>query len=247
MKSLLWVTLILGMCIYVFGISITSGTAEYVANNKLWAEPSPSHLRQDLGTLSRSVVSLYMAMTGGRSWGEYYEELEVLPLQYPMLFILFITFTLFAVMNIVTGVFVDSAFQANHKSRQIIIHEELEQKREYLRELRDLFNEMDLKGEGNITAEEFEDRLCDERVIAFFNAMRLDVTDSKTLFSILDKDGSSCVDITEFLEGCYRLQGESRSIDTKILRMQLSELMKTVSHLDNQQQLLMEAMQAEHI
>lgn len=230
MKSLMWVTLILGMCFYIFGITFTSGTSEYVAYNGLWDEPSTFSLRKDFGSLASSFLSLYMAMAGGRSWGEYYQEMMVLPMQYRALFLTFMTFTICAVLNIVTGVFVDSAFQANNKSRQIVIHEEMQQKREYLMGLKDLFAEMDANDSGGLTRCEFEESLCDERVIAFFHAMKLDVTDSKMLFDILDKDGSGSVDIVEFLNGCYQLQGESRSIDTKILRMQVGALLERCHH-----------------
>jgi len=181
-----------------------------------------------------------MAMAGGRSWGEYYKEISLLSWQYPALFLVFLTFTIFSVLNIVTAVFVDSAFQATHKIRQIVIHEELEQKRDYLKALRDLFSEMDVNGDGSISIDEFEDRLCDERVIAFFKAMKLDVSDSRTLFNLLDKDRSGQVDIVEFLNGCYQLQGESRSIDTKILRIQVTSLMERMMCLEENQQALLE-------
>jgi len=239
-KSLVWVTLILAMCFYIFGITFTLGTAEYVAWHAMWEEPSSVSLRNSFGTLSRSFLSLYMAMAGGRSWGEYYKEISLLSWQYPALFLVFLTFTIFSVLNIVTAVFVDSAFQATHKIRQIVIHEELEQKRDYLKALRDLFSEMDVNGDGSISIDEFEDRLCDERVIAFFKAMKLDVSDSRTLFNLLDKDRSGQVDIVEFLNGCYQLQGESRSIDTKILRIQVTSLMERMMCLEENQQALLE-------
>jgi len=238
MKSLLWVTLILGMCFYVFGITFTLGTTEYVLRNKLLDEPALP-LRLDFGTLSRSFLSLYMAMAGGRSWGEYYKEMSVLPPQFPALFLVYMTFTIFAVLNIVTGVFVDSAFQANHKSRQLIIHEELEQKREYLQALKDLFSEMDVNLDGAITAREFDKTLRDERVIAFFRAMKLDVSDSRALFNILDKDKSGLVDVKEFLDGCYQLQGEARTIDTKIIRIQIEQVMERMKRLEDLQQELL--------
>jgi len=240
MKSLLWVTVILGMCFYIFGITFTLGTVEHVGHNhETWAEPSTVALRDDFGTLGRSCLSLYMAMAGGRSWGEYYKVMKTLPWQYPALFLVFMTFAICAVLNIVTAVFVDSAFQASHQIRQVIIHEELIQKREHLSALRDLFTEMDSSGDGLLTIDEFEDRLCDERVIAFFKAMKLDVTDSRALFSLLDKDNSSQVDIVEFLEGCYQLQGESQSIDTKILRIQVTCLVDKMKSLEEMQQTLL--------
>merc|ERR1712079_127703 len=74
-----------------------------------------------------------MAMAGGRSWGEHYIFLEAIPFQYRLIFLFFLTFTMFAVLNIVTGVFVDSAMNANTSSRQVVIHEELDAKNAMLK------------------------------------------------------------------------------------------------------------------
>jgi len=97
----------------------------------------------------------------------------------------------------------------------------MDAKKQFLKDLRDLFHEMDEDGNGTITAAEFSHRLSNERVIAYFKALKLDVTDTYTLFRLLDTDDSEEVDVLEFLAGCYQLQGEARSIDTKIIRMQL--------------------------
>jgi len=231
LKSLLWATLILSMTFYVFGITFVSGVVANLDKNEQWSNADTAGLREHFGSLGSSLLTLYMAMAGGRSWGEYYHFLSPIPLQYRFLFLAFLTFTIFAVLNIVTGVFVDSAMQANHECRQVIIHEELDAKKEFLKDLRDLFHEMDQNGDGTITSEEFNHRLGDEKVIAYFKALKLDITDTQTLFQLLDTDESSEVDIQEFLEGCYALQGEARSIDTKIMRLQLQYLVDSFEQL----------------
>jgi len=234
MKSLLWATLILLMTFYVFGITFVSAVVANLDESELWRDAETEGLRENFGNLGSSLLTLYMAMAGGRSWGEYYHFLSPIPYQYKFLFLLFLTFTIFAVLNIVTGVFVDSAMQANRECRQVIIHEELDAKKEFLKDLRDLFHEMDQNGDGTITSEEFNHRLGDEEVIAYFKALKLDITDTQTLFQLLDTDESSEVDIQEFLEGCYALQGEARSIDTKIMRLQMQWLVESFERLQMQ-------------
>jgi len=201
-----------------------------------WSAADTEGLRENFGDLGSSLLTLYMAMAGGRSWGEYYHFLEPIPVQYKLLFLSFLTFTIFAVLNIVTGVFVDSAIYANHECRQVIIAEELDAKKEFLKDLRDLFHEMDQNGDGTLTASEFNARLGDESVIAYFKALKLDITDTMTLFQLLDTDEDKEVNIQEFLEGCYALQGEARSIDTKIMRLQLQwvvECLENALHVDS--------------
>jgi hypothetical protein len=60
-----------------------------------------------------------------------------------------------------------------------------------------------------------------ELIIAYFNALKLDVSDAKTLFRLIDYDHSEEIGIDEFLEGCYKLQGESRSLDMKIMQSEV--------------------------
>merc|ERR1712032_215810 len=90
--------------------------------------------------------------------------------------------------------------------------------KEYLQEMYDLFEEMDDDHKGTICLQEFEDKLRDEKVIAYFNVLKLDVSDARTLFHLVDSDHSLEIQIEEFLEGCYKLQGESRALDMKIMQ-----------------------------
>lgn len=224
MKSLLWVILVLAMTFYIFGITFTAATTSELDTTAKWQDESSETLRLYFGTMDRSVLSLFMAMSGGNDWGQYYDSLRRLQAPYRYLFLLFISFCVFAVVNIVTGVFVESALQSNNKDRDIIVHEELEAKKDYLQALREIFDEIDDDDNGAITLDEFEAKLDDERVIAYFNALKLDVSDARTLFWLLDYDHSEAVNIDEFLTGCYRLQGESRTLDVKLMQFEVRSL-----------------------
>jgi len=54
--------------------------------------------------------------------------------------------------------------------------------------------------------------------------MRLDVSEARTLFELMDYDQSGEVNIYEFLDACVRLQGESRRIDMKIMQCEVRYL-----------------------
>merc|ERR1711924_53372 len=108
--------------------------------------------------------------------------------------------------------------QSHKKDRDIVIHEELESQKKYLEQLRDVFDEMDQDDTGLVSLTEFEKSLDDEKVIAYFNYLKLDCSDARMLFQLMDFDLSEEVSINEFLQGCYSLQGEARSLDQKIMR-----------------------------
>merc|ERR1712139_548753 len=87
---------------------------------------------------------------------------------------------------------------------------------------------MDDDGTGYITLDEFEHNLSDERVVAYFNALQLDVSDARTLFRLLDYDNSNEVNIDEFLIGCYKLQGASRTLDMKIMQYEFENMRQSI-------------------
>jgi len=209
LKSLLWVTLVLGIVFFIFGISFTTASTELLAASETRQEDVHSKDIHILyGTLDRTLLSLYLSMSGGDDWGNYYNAFEDVPLQ-KFFYLVYITFATFMVTNVVTSVFVESAIQSAYSDREVVVHEEMENKREYLANMREIYEEMDgVNGrpEGEITLADFEARLADERVMAYFNSLKLDVSDARTLFQLIDVDSTGSVCIDEFLIGCYKLQ-----------------------------------------
>lgn len=230
-KSLMWVSLVLLMLFFIFGISFTVGTLTQLDTTEKFLAPEHEDLLNMFGTLDRSIITLFMAMSGGDDWGRYYEALEPLPAHYRLLFVIFITFSIFAVVNIVTGVFVQSALEQNLTDREVIVSEEMEKKNQLLSELKQVFEEMDEDGTEGISREEFERKLDDDRVVAYFSALKLDVSDAQTLFTLLDFDQSGEIQIREFLEGCMKFQGVSSSLDMAIMRHEIRFLKEMVIRL----------------
>merc|ERR1711920_856566 len=95
----------------------------------------------------------------------------------------------------------------------------------------DLFDEIDNDGSNCIGLQEFIAKLDDERVMAHLHAMKLDVNDATTLFKLIDNDNSGQINIHEFLVGCYKLQGESRSLDTKIMYLEMRKMQDNFGRL----------------
>lgn len=237
LKSVMWVVLVLSMLFFCFGIALTSGTMDFLLEHttqghNAWQDPVHADLVNSFGTLDQSFLSLLMAMSGGNDWSLYYQALKPLQFSYRVLFLLFITFSIFAVVNIVTGVFVQSALENDKHDREIVVHEELESKKEYCEAMRQFFEEIDEDGTGTIGFEEFLGKLDDERVVAYFNALKLDVSDASMLFNLLDFDQSGEIHIDEFLLGCYKLQGESRNLDMKVMQLEVRYLREAFHHFE---------------
>lgn len=225
MKSLCWVFLVLGLVFYMFGIAFTSAVTDYLKTTAMWNEETNAHLRQHFGTLNSSVLSLYMAISGGADWGFYYHDaIVLLPGIYSFLYLLFITFSVFAVVNIVTGVFVDSAMQANLVDRDIVVYEEMEDKKQYIEEMQQILLALDTDCSGTITLDELTHGLQHEKLKAYFRALKLDLSDATMLFNLLDKGNRHAIPIDDFVDGCYKLQGEATALDTKMTFLEVQTI-----------------------
>merc|ERR1712217_649650 len=53
--------------------------------------------------------------------------------------------------------------------------------------------------------------------------------DDDALFKLLDLDGSGCVDIEEFCDGCMQLKGEAKSYDIKVLMHEVLSIQKSLA------------------
>lgn len=233
LKSVIWVFVVLIMLFFIFGISLTNAVTDLLNAEKGWAKEEHKDLLDNFGTLEASILTLYMSMSGGQDWGDIYAMLSVLPITNRFLFLLFVSFALFAVVNIVTGIFVDTALQCNSSDNEAVVQEELAAKERYLERMRRVFDEMNTDGTGRISMEDFERKLDDERVKAYFNALKLDVSDASKLFLLLDYDQSGEISIEEFLQGVQKLKGESRALDMAIMMYEVRWLAEALINLQD--------------
>jgi len=225
-KSLVWAMMVLLTVFYIFGLSFATGTYD-----SCWVGDQCGELTEDLqfrfGRLDLAMMSLFMAITGGIDWGDLYVLMKPLPSTHSFMFLVFISFSTVAMLNVVTGIFVDCAMKSSQDDREVLITEQIEVKNRALQDMMDMFGEMDDDGSGLVTLEEFESHLNDERAIAYFENMKLDVTEISTLCMMLDLDQSGNIDMEEFVVGCEKLKGESRSLDIAIVNYELKWLTHT--------------------
>eukprot|EP00931_Biecheleriopsis_adriatica_P030172 TRINITY_DN17800_c0_g1_i1.p1 TRINITY_DN17800_c0_g1~~TRINITY_DN17800_c0_g1_i1.p1 ORF type:complete len:718 (-),score=129.89 TRINITY_DN17800_c0_g1_i1:212-2326(-) len=230
-KSLLWVGTILGLCFYIFGISFVAAATSFLDKSEMWSDPAYSDLVEYFGSLDSAIIALYMSMSGGNDWAIYYVALQKIGSIYHQLFLLFITFAIFAVVNIVTGVFVDTAMQSNSADKEIVVREELEAMQAYLGKVQELFFAIDYDSNGTISADELDVAFQDPHVLAYFRALKVDIADALNLFRLLDSDGSGDISIQEFLEGFRNFHGEARALDTKMMQMEIRNISDQVQTL----------------
>lgn len=233
MKPLMWALVMLFIIIYVFSIVFTAAASDHLKENDVLDSKCAfdSKIKWRYGSLPKSIYTLVQAMLGGVSWGEVADPLLDIGWMPVLQFFIYILFTMLAVLNIITGVFVDNAVSTARQEREYLIEKERELREKYLVEMREIFDDMDKDKSGTITLEELREYFEDVRVQTYFHVLGLDAYDTERLFKLLDDDRSGSVEVQEFLDGCLRLKGEARSIDMFSIISQLGDLVPMIQDI----------------
>ncbi|CAE7506229.1 CACNA1F [Symbiodinium natans] len=246
LKSLAWAMVLLSLIMYIFSILFTDAALDFIIETKEQVEPMTSEQVQHLsevtlyfGSLYRSFITMFRVISDGLTWNSPGDALYKLPDMGPYLWVqlfhLYIAFCSFAVLNVMTGVFCNSAIKAAESDHEMVV-QTLVQTRQELRDLvSHLFTKIDSRGEGHITYTEFEQFFEDEAVKAFFESLQIGAVDAWTLFVSLDMDGDHTVSVEEFTERCMQLHGPARSADLFALRQTTVKLSQQVQQLQEAQ------------
>jgi len=236
--SLVWVFVLLVFIMYFFSMVFVNVAAEYLHNiNENFGPPCETISCQELerlfGGVLNALASLFMSICGGIDWREAWQALHNIHWLYSCVFVFYIFFMMFGVLNVVIATFVEGASMISRQDRELVTQTELNRKTEETNNIRRFFHEADKDNSGGLSWEEFETYLQREHVQAYFQSFQLDVSQAHTLFRLLDVDGSNRVEIDEFVEGCIRMRGQARSIDVHMLLYETEMMIK--KNLDFQQ------------
>jgi len=220
LKSLMWAMVLLVLIVYTFGVLFTQ-----VVNDAMGTSDGPFSVDDDsldaakaaagvyFGSLPKSMLSLAMSISGGVSWEQVLAPLEVISTFWVIMYLFYIAFSTLAVLNVVTGVFCQSAIESAQSDHDMVIQSILNNKEAHIEKIKMLFTEIDAAESGVITFQMFQDRIMSQEVKTYFESIDLDVWDAWTFFKLLDNDEGGAVEIEEFLLGCLRLRGNAKAMD----------------------------------
>jgi len=225
-RSLVWVIVLLLVTLYVFAVLFLQIATDYRAEAH-GGDRIASTLEEHFGSISKGMYSLFLTITGGISWGEVADPLIMADWVYGVFFMLFICFMIFAVLNIITGVFVEGAIDRAQAEKDAQIQENINQERGIEEDLAILFDENDLDHTGFIDYNEFKKMFADEKMKAQFRGMGLKTNTPWDLFRMLDTDKSYKVHKDEFIKGCLHLKDNASKLDMAIL---MTEFRRAATH-----------------
>jgi len=215
LRTFLWTIALLLLMIYIIGVYITQVVVDHrIASEEEILDPK---LTRYFGSLGDSVLSLFQAMSGGVDWDDLVDPLRntISPLM-AVGFAIYIAFAMFVMLNLVTGIFVESA-HANIKEDKDL---------DLVNRVRELFITADDDRSGCITWEEFKKHIGSPHMEEYFRSIDLDLSEAKSFFSLLDIHGSGRITSEDFLNGCLRLRGTARAIDLTTLVHNMKRMYK---------------------
>jgi len=202
------------LAMFLFGMILMTAATDYIRDQK--ADPANltiQMLSEWYGDVPTTLFSLLLAISGGKDWYVLAEPFSEISLIYLILFTIFVLFVMFGMLNILVGIFVEKAEELSHIDQELVIQEEMARNSSYLNQIKELFVEVDSDNSGTLTWAELNRNLQDQKVMAYFSLLGVDVGEAKGLFQLLDQDESGEVGIDEFIMGCMRLKGTAKSID----------------------------------
>merc|ERR1712217_783691 len=148
-------------------------------------------------------------------------------------FATYIAFAVLCVLNIITGVFVENANQITSRDDDYLLLEELSNRQRWLGDVKQLFEDVDDDGSGEVEFKEFERHLQDDRIQLYFRKLGVELESEHTrrFFDLLDFDSDGRLNLDEFVLGLSKLHGKARSIDVAHLLQDSNKLTKQLNTL----------------
>jgi voltage-gated sodium channel len=208
LKSLFGTCLMLFLLIYVVGIVFCqTSTNHRITMKDVEMTPDAEKLLEELrlwwGSLPRSMLSLYESILGGLDWNEAVVPITGVNVFFGFLFLFYIAFVLLAMMNVITGIFVDSAIKQAQALKD----------REFTCHTRSLFKQYERIAEDGLTKEQFAQCMLDPGMQKYMEDLNIERNDAITLFDFIDDDHSGTVNPQELVNGLVKLRAGAKFID----------------------------------
>jgi len=216
LKPLVWAVVLISIISYIAGICFLQAGTIYLQEGTALQEDVVA-IQMHWGSVWRSMLSLYMASTNGDSWKSMANALKPVGDIYYLLFLLYIAFFVFVVMNTLTSLFLEAVIQTAEKDTNTLIREELRRTSDYVTRAAELFRKIDQDGSGDVTEDEFIRYARNAEMTALASSLELDVSDMAQFYKMLSCRGKYAVDVDTFSVGCMKLKGYARSMDLQAL------------------------------
>lgn len=226
LPSLFWSMFFLTIFIILGGLLVGTSLIDFIHDESQDLEVR-RWVWQRYGTSYRATYTMFQVTFAG-CWPSYVNPLfDNVSMWYALFFCIYVTFVVFAVMRVITAIFLKETLDAAGEDHEVVMSEKEATKKKYLRKLERIFHEMDVSGDGLVSEEEFKSMMEDENVKKYLVFLEVDLNESHSLFHMMaDEDGQ--VSYTRFMDGMNRAKGLAKAADILCIRHDLEKLRKDI-------------------
>jgi hypothetical protein len=249
-SSLFWSTVMMTLIFFMFGICFVQGVTNYLANDE--NQNVEISVRDDLlrhwGSVQGAMLSLFKSSMGGDDWSIFYSSLYSTGDFLAGIFLFFICFNHIALMNILTGLFVENAIKLAVPDPETQVELKLKEHRLKHRlernQLKGLCEKLDLDGDMVIQPDQFVRMMNDQRFTSYFHGvLGLELRDAEDFYKLLQHSSDveeEGVTIDAFVDFCMSCRGGAQNLDVQTLKFDLKDMRRLIITLSRQLQQRME-------
>jgi len=202
---------VLLIIVFTFSVAITMIITNVRLNSKTSVPEDDERLNVLFGSVTATMWHLWMVITHGMHWHnlveEFRDDVSVSACSARLVIVCFATFMAFAIENVVIGFFTDSVVEATVNYRR----------RHVTDTLRAHFKLSDTDASGDISWEEFKQKLSNPGISDVLKSANVGEEDALELFRLVDKDSTGTVTEEELIYGFHHLAGTSKAVDLAAL------------------------------
>lgn len=229
--SLFWSMVLLFMCKITCALVMSQSLHSYIVDTSNDLDMRKWSNRY-YGSFIKSVYTLFEVTHSG-GWPQYVRPLvEGVDPWYAIVFISYITIVVFAIIRIITALFLKETLDSAASDALMQIEQKKQQGQQYRKKLCEVFENVDESGDGVLTRDEIEQSLSNPILRKYLSVLGVDVHEVGVLFDLIDTDGSGNITAPEFCEGLVRMRGQARAIDVITLLHENRRLMRKCEKIE---------------
>lgn len=177
------------------------------------------------GTVVSSIITLFMAVSGGKDWDDFVQPLLQVHPSYQIFYMGYIFLVLFGLMNILTAVFVENASEIGQVDKDLVIRREIARNESQNKQIKQLFMYANSNRDGTLSVTELEAFLSSPERCAMLSLLQMDVSEARGLFELMDVHETGKVELEAYVDAVLRLRGTAKGCDTALLLFEHKRLM----------------------
>jgi len=216
---MMWALVLVILFSSMFALYLEDHALSYIHKNN-GLEGLPKDLKENLqtnwGGMPQALRTLVYCFSGAKSWADVSAPFWYIHPLSGVLFGVFMLVTMFGILNVLIGVFVQEASNIAELDRDLMIDKAVEDHKSNVSSIGTFFDSLDEDNTGEVLLERLHAALKDDRVAGNFHLWGVDQRKAKVMFDLMDDDQNGLISKNEFVQGFLRLHGNSSAADVAL-------------------------------